>query len=217
MRINFQGFFMPISPWDQNRHWSVKYTGSTHHTLEQSLVTQPMTEQQTRKTFARCHIQGMPFSRSCPFSWTLSIPWTESLPLNRWILPAWPTSPSFHKLYFWLFDHRQTENGFKLLSDEGRELCHFLLHCADFQKQWKCDSYLTKCYVMTASIKLMTRTINGKLILNKLGRRRVKLSEWWQHCYAVNLIILLSYSWPNAMLLLGISASILLGLGEATH
>ena len=32
-------------------------------------------------------------------------------------------------------------------------------------------------WVMTASIKLMTQTIDWCLILNKLGRRRVKLCE----------------------------------------
>ena len=39
-------------------------------------------------------------------------------------------------------------------------------------------------WMMTASIKLLTRMMDGCLILNKLGRRRVRMCQrkWWQHC-----------------------------------
>ena len=69
---------------------------------------------------------------------------------------------------------------------------------------------------MTASIKLMTGTMDGRLILNKLGRRRVKLCQRVMatlQCYVRICIVFFSCPTPNVLLL----APILLGLGEATH
>ena len=73
-------------------------------------------------------------------------------------------------------------------------------------------------WMMTASIKLLTRTMDGCLILDKLVRRRMKLfREWWQHCKfsCLNVSIFIGFflSHPDFALL----APVLLGPGEATH
>ena len=73
--------------------------------------------------------------------------------------------------------------------------------------------------MMTASIKLMTWMMDGCLILNKLGRRRVKLSHRVMatlQCWTIEIwALLLGFSCPTPTLLLW--APVLLWLGEATH
>ena len=71
---------------------------------------------------------------------------------------------------------------------------------------------------MTASVKLMTRTMDGCLILNKLGRRRVNcIREWWQHwnVYCRNESIFIGFFLliPTLFLL----APLLFGPGETNH
>ena len=75
----------------------------------------------------------------------------------------------------------------ELPSNEGRELHQFLLCCFDVQiskntmaSQEMLVSEALGIYFpwnMIASIKLMTRTMDGWLIMNKLRRRRVKLCQ----------------------------------------
>ena len=74
--------------------------------------------------------------------------------------------------------------------------------------------------MMTASIMLMTRTTEGRLILNKLGRRRMKLClEWWQQSNVnsqnVSIFVGCFFFCPIPTLLF--LAPISLGPGEATH
>ena len=67
---------------------------------------------------------------------THSVLWNKALIPHSCAHTASRTRPSFHKLYFCcLGKHNQTETSFKnkLPAIEGRELCHFLLHCFDIQ------------------------------------------------------------------------------------
>ena len=72
---------------------------------------------------------------------------------------------------------------------------------------------------MTASMKLITGTMNGRLILNKLGRRRVQLCQRVMANAAMFTVKMWAFwsgfSCPIQTLL--ILASILLGSGKATH
>ena len=107
---------------------------------------------------------------------------------------------------------------------------HFLLHCFDIQihknvmtsqrsiSVWSIGYIFS--WIIIVSIKLMTRMMDGCLILNKLGRRRMKLCqrEWWQHGRTtVEMWAYLSgFSCPTQTLLL-LLAPVLLGSGEATR
>ena len=59
----------------------------------------------------------------------------EALVPSGYVPAGHRMSPSFHRLFFFLAKHNQAETGFKkkLLSDEGRELYHFLLCWVDVQ------------------------------------------------------------------------------------
>ena len=69
-------------------------------------------------------------------------------------------------------------------------------------------------WMMTASIQLMTGTMDGCLILNKLGRRRVALCPRVMATQNVSIFELF-FSCPTPTLLL--LTPILHGLGEVTH
>ena len=73
-------------------------------------------------------------------------------------------------------------------------------------------------WMTTASIKLMTRTMVECLILNKLGRRTVKLCQRVRqrfnvNCRNVSIFIVYFISQPNRPPF----SPILFGLGKATH
>ena len=102
--------------------------------------------------------------------------WNEALILRILLLLSWKTQPNWN----WF----QNEP----LSDEGRELYHFLSCCFDIHigksmmASQRNISFWSIGYIyfplsLIVSIKMMTRTMVGCLILNKLGRRRVKLCQ----------------------------------------
>ena len=73
-------------------------------------------------------------------------------------------------------------------------------------------------WIMIASIKLMTQTMDGCLFYIKWGGGEWKcVREWWQHCNVncQNVSIFSGFSCPTPTLLL--LAPILLGLRNATH
>ena len=73
-------------------------------------------------------------------------------------------------------------------------------------------------WILIVSIKMVTQKMDGCLILNKLGRRRVKLPESDGNTAMLTLkmgAFLLGFSCPTQTLLL--LGPILLGPGEATH
>ena len=120
---------------------------------------------------------------------------THSVQQNKALVPC-GCAPATHGIrpsfcepcFFCLEKHKPNWNRFqnKLPSDEGRELYHFLLSCFDIEISkntlasqrnisfWSIE-YLYFSWIMIGSIKLMTLTMDGCLILNKLGRRRVRL------------------------------------------
>ena len=101
--------------------------------------------------------------------------WNEALVPQILLLLSWKTQPNWNRF----------QN--KLPSGEGRELYHFLLHCFWCSSRqnmmasqrnisfWSTGIHFP--WILIVSIKMMTRTMDGCLILNKLGRRRVKLSQ----------------------------------------
>ena len=120
---------------------------------------------------------------------------THCVTQNKALIPcgcthaAHGTRPSFHGLYFHCFGkHSQTETGFKtkFLPMKGENSYRILLRCFDVRiskntmASKRNISFLkhliyTFQWMMTVSIILMTQTMDGRLILNKLGRRKERL------------------------------------------
>ena len=120
-----------------------------------------------------------------------SVPWNKSLVPHGCAHAARRLRALFCKLYcHCLGKHSQTETSFKtnFLPMKGENsitsYC-VVLTFKSVETQWLFEEiwvywsiwYGLFSWIMTASIKLMTRTMDGCLILNKLGRRRVKLCQ----------------------------------------
>ena len=100
----------------------------------------------------------------------------------QWWVTLWSTHSVPRTLLLLSRKTLQNWNRFQneLPSDEGRELYHFLLHSNLAKIRWLgkkilvfwSTGYIYISRLMTTSVKLMTRTMDGCLILNKLERRR---------------------------------------------